>query len=114
MDCMEVIGMEDNLILEEIALSTEQSVSELLDVAHLVPRDILVVGCSSSEVQQQRIGSAPNYELGKNIYQAIQRIIKPMGIFIAAQCCEHLNRALVIESSAAKIYGYPRINAVPQ
>lgn len=106
--------MDEKLMLDQIDISLEKAVSEFLELAHLAAGDILVVGCSSSEVQKQKIGSASNAAIGKSIYEGIQRLIKPKGIFIAAQCCEHLNRALVIEAEAAKMYGYPRVNAVPQ
>lgn len=96
-----------------IAEATEQAVIELLDVARLEAGDILVVGCSTSEVQKLRIGSAPDESIGNSIYSSIQKVLKPRGIFLAAQCCEHLNRALVLETAAAKQYGYPRVNAVP-
>lgn len=106
--------MHDKLLLDKIALYTKQAVSELLEQARLSAHDILVVGCSSSEVQKRKIGSASNYDIGKCIYDSIQEVIGSKNIFLAAQCCEHLNRALIIEKSAANLYGYPQVNAVPQ
>jgi len=106
--------MSDNIYTkEEITEFTIKAVSELLDVARLEEDDILVVGCSTSEVQKKTIGSASNEAIGIWIFESLQKILKPRGIFLAAQCCEHLNRALVLETAAAKKYGYPRVNVVP-
>jgi uncharacterized protein (TIGR01440 family) len=98
---------------EQITALTEKAVLELLEVARLEAGDILVVGCSSSEVQKKAIGSASNEDIGSWIFDSLQNILKPRGIYLAAQCCEHLNRALVLEAAAAQKYGYPRVNAVP-
>jgi uncharacterized protein (TIGR01440 family) len=106
--------MSEIYAMDQIAADTEQSVRELLEVAKLEAGDILVVGCSTSEVQKQLIGSASNEAIGRCIFKSLQNVLKPRGIYLAAQCCEHLNRALVLEAAAAKQYGYPRVNAVPQ
>jgi len=98
---------------EEISAAVKQAVKELLEAAKLESGDILVVGCSSSEVQEQKIGSASSEIIGRCIFESIQSILKPRGIYLAAQCCEHLNRALVLETEAAEKYDYPRVNAVP-
>lgn len=105
--------MAEILSRDQISAAVEQAVRELLAAAGLEAGDILVVGCSTSEVQKQMIGSAPNEDIGSCIFRSIQNVIKPLGIYLAAQCCEHLNRALVLEGAAAKLYGYPRVNAVP-
>ncbi|HHY81858.1 MAG TPA: TIGR01440 family protein [Clostridiales bacterium] len=106
--------MSELYSLEQIAADTEQAVQELLKAAKLEAGDILVVGCSTSEVQKKMIGSASNEDIGRCIYNSIQKVIKPLGIYLAAQCCEHLNRALVLEADAAKQYGYQRVNVIPQ
>jgi len=106
--------MSDQLLLDQIAVSAEKAVKELLEVARLESGDILVVGCSTSEIQKKMIGSASSEAIGRCIYMSIQKVLKPLGIYLAAQCCEHLNRALVLETAAAKQYGYQRVNVVPQ
>jgi uncharacterized protein (TIGR01440 family) len=105
--------MSELYSLEQIAAATEQAVQELLKVSKLEAGDIMVVGCSTSEVQKLMIGSASNEAIGSCIFNSIQKVLKPNGIYLAAQCCEHLNRALVLEAAAAKQYGYPRVNVVP-
>ena len=92
---------------QQIISETTQVVRELLSVARLEKGDILVVGCSSSEVANCSIGTFSSEEIGKVIFDTIHEIVKAEGIYLAAQCCEHLNRALIIEKEAAKEYRLP-------
>ena len=73
----------------------------------------LVVGCSTSEVTGHKVGSYSSPELGQAIYEGMQEVLIPRGIYLAAQCCEHLNRAVVLERAAAEKYGYEPVCAVP-
>lgn len=98
---------------QQIISETTQVVRELLSVARLEKGDILVVGCSSSEVANCSIGTFSSEEIGKVIFDTIHEIVKAEGIYLAAQCCEHLNRALIIEKEAAKEYRLPVVNVVP-
>lgn len=75
---------------------------------------LLVVGCSSSEVMGGTIGKNSNVETGAEIAKAVMDTAKQYGIQIAAQCCEHLNRALVVEKTTAKAKGYEQVTVVPQ
>ena len=100
-------------MLEEIKNQVEAAVTELISVAKLDDGDIVVIGCSSSEVNSQKIGTASSEETGKLIFETAQKILSEHNLYLAAQCCEHLNRALVIEKTAAKDYRYPIVNAVP-
>lgn len=74
---------------------------------------ILVIGCSSSEVTGGRIGKNSSEEIGQVIFQTAKKITDEMGVFLACQCCEHLNRALVIETACAEKYGYEPVCVVP-
>lgn len=87
---------------------------ELIEIAHLNPGNLLVVGCSTSEVAGERIGSFSSLELGKELFYGIYRAAREAGVYLAAQCCEHLNRALILEQEAAQRYGYEEVNVVPQ
>ena len=78
------------------------------------PEQILVVGCSSSEIASYRIGAHSSEEIGQAVFEVIYEETSARGIYLAAQCCEHLNRALILESAAAKLYGYEPVNVVPQ
>ena len=99
---------------EEITGQARQAVTELLERARLEPGDIFVVGCSSSEVGGHRIGSDSSPEVAQAILDGIYPVLKEKGIYLAAQCCEHLNRAIVLEKEAARAYGLVPVNVVPQ
>ena len=101
-------------MLEEIKEQTREIVTELLETARMEPEQILVVGCSSSEIASYRIGSHSSEEIGQAVFDVIYEETSARGIYLAAQCCEHLNRALILESAAAKLYGCEPVNVVPQ
>jgi uncharacterized protein (TIGR01440 family) len=101
-------------MLEQIRQESAKAVMELLDVAKLKEKDIFVVGCSSSEVAGHKIGTFSSTEIADAIFSGIYPILKERGIYLAAQCCEHLNRALILEEEAAEYYRYPMVNVVPQ
>jgi len=85
----------------------------LLDAAGLEAGDILAVGCSTSEIMGKKIGTSPTEEAGEAVFHAIYPLLEEKGIWLAAQCCEHLNRALVIEKEAAARFGLPVVSVVP-
>ena len=89
----------------------EKAILELLEKAKLKANDMVVVGCSSSEIIGEKIGSASNYDVAKEVFEGINEVLKERGIFLAAQCCEHLNRAIVVERKAVN---YDIVNVVPQ
>ena len=73
---------------------------ELCELAKLKQGDIMVVGCSSSEVAGGVIGHDSSLETAEQVFGGIYDVLKEKGIFLAAQCCEHLNRAIVVEKAA--------------
>ena len=85
---------------------------QLCEKAGLTKGQILVVGCSSSEICGDRIGSNSNLEAAEAVFEGIYTALNEKGVFLAAQCCEHLNRAIVTEREAAK--GLEIVNVVPQ
>ena len=91
-----------------------QIVIEFIETAKLKENDLLVIGCSTSEVKGNRIGSASKPEIAEEVFLGIWEAAKSKGISIAAQCCEHLNRALILEKEAAEKRGYEQVNVVPQ
>ena len=105
---------ESDEVLEEIRTQTKEVLKELLAVAKMKPGQILVVGCSSSEIGSYKIGSHSSETIGQTVYKALYEELKPLGIYLAAQCCEHLNRSLILEEEAAEKYGYEPVNVVPQ
>lgn len=93
---------------------TEKLVTELLEAACLRKGDILVVGCSTSEVAGGTIGKNSSAEAADAVFAAIAPILRERGIFLAAQCCEHLNRALIVERECAERYGLCEVCVLPQ
>ncbi len=111
---MEQVNQMEAIQLEEIGKQARAVLLELLEAAHMEPGQILVVGCSSSEIDSFKIGSHSSSEIGQAVYLAFYKELKARGIYLAAQCCEHLNRALILEKEAADKYGYEPVNVVPQ
>lgn len=101
-------------MLEKIKQDAIAAVSELLDVAKLQAGDILVIGCSSSEMVGEKIGTHSSVDAANALADAVLPLLKEKGVHIAVQCCEHLNRALILESAVAEKYGYEAVNVVPQ
>ena len=105
---------QKGLIKIDIKNKAEALVSELIEKAKLNKGDILVVGCSSSEIVGESIGKGSDFNAANAVFEGIAPTLKEKGIFLAAQCCEHLNRALILEKEAARRFGYEGVNVVPQ
>ncbi len=100
--------------LKDIEYQTQKAVTEILEQAKLKMGDLFVIGCSTSEVGGSRIGSASSMDIAGAIYRGAHAALEPHGIQLAAQCCEHLNRALIVERQTAESYGYEPVNVLPQ
>ncbi len=101
-------------LAQTIRQSAKTLIEELLDSTSLDRGQILVIGCSSSEILGKKIGKGSSYEAAKILFETIYPIIKNKGIYLAAQCCEHLNRALIVERECAEKYGYEIVSVIPQ
>ena len=99
---------------EEIKKAAYTAITELLDAAGLKAGDIFVIGCSSSEIMGDTIGKGSTFEAAKAVFDTVYPILKEKGIYLAAQCCEHLNRALIVERECAERYGYEIVAVKPQ
>ena len=97
-----------------VAAQARQATEELLAAARLERGEILLVGCSSSEIVGGRIGHASSLEAAQAVFAGIYPALQERGIWLAAQCCEHLNRALVLERDCARQYGYDPVCVIPQ
>ncbi|MDL2310532.1 TIGR01440 family protein [Peptostreptococcaceae bacterium OttesenSCG-928-C18] len=75
---------------------------------------LLVIGCSSSEVIGSKIGTNSNYEVGETISKTLIELARENNLYMAAQCCEHLNRALVVEREVAEKFGFEIVTVVPK
>ena len=98
---------------EEITAQARQAVTELVDAAGLRAGELLVIGCSSSEMVGARIGKGSSMEAAQAALDGIWPVVQERGIYLAAQCCEHLNRALILDEAAAEKFGYEIVNVLP-
>lgn len=99
---------------EDITIQAKTVVSELLDQANLKPGALVVVGCSSSEMVGKRIGKGSSMDAARAAFRGIYPVLQEQGIHLAVQCCEHLNRALIMERAVAERKGYEIVNVMPQ
>ena len=97
---------------EQIAQQCRDAAAELYEVARLKAGDIVVVGCSTSEVLGSKIGTNSAPETAVEIFNSIYGFLKEKGVYLAAQCCEHLNRAIIVEREA--VPNADIVNVVPQ
>lgn len=97
---------------EELKRQAAEAARELCELAKLKAGDILVVGCSTSEVHGSKIGTDSAPETAQALFTAINDVLAPRGIYLAAQCCEHLNRAIIVSREA--VPGAQIVNVVPQ
>lgn len=95
-----------------IYAQTKAAIAELCEKAKLKQGNIVVVGCSTSEVIGSKIGTNSSPQVAEEIFDALYDYTKSKGIFLAIQCCEHLNRAIITERSAVP-FAEP-VNVVPQ
>ncbi len=100
--------------LVQIKQEAAQAAKELIGQSALKPKDIVLVGCSSSEIAGERIGTFSSAELAQAVFEGIYEVLSEHGLYLAAQCCEHLNRAVIIEQDAAEYERIPIVNAVPR
>ncbi len=98
----------------DIREQSRRAAAELLEKARLLPGDLFVLGCSSSEILGGTIGRASSLETAQAVLDGIYPLLREQGVFLAAQCCEHLNRALIVEADCARRYGYDPVSVRPQ
>ncbi len=99
-------------MFENLKLQAYNSALEIIETAKLKQNEILVVGCSTSEILGDKIGTNSLPEAAKAVFDGIYKAANEKGIFIAAQCCEHLNRAIITESAAVPFA--ESVNVVPK
>lgn len=99
-------------MLEQVRKEAAAAAEQICEIAKLRKGQILVVGCSTSEVAGHKVGSHSSPEIGQAIFDGLNQVLAPKGIYLAAQCCEHLNRAIIVER---EVVPFAEIcNVVPQ
>lgn len=91
----------------------ETLLSEMAEQTTFERGEFFVVGCSTSEVAGQRIGTAGAFDIGETLYEPLVAFAKKHGLFLAFQGCEHINRALTIEQEALQSHRLERVSVVP-
>ena len=99
---------------EEITLQARTVVTELLEQANMRPGSLLVIGCSSSEMVGEKIGKGSSMDAAQAAFAGIAPVLQEQGIELAVQCCEHLNRALIMERRVAEKRGCEIVNVMPR
>ena len=99
---------------DEIRSAAREAMAELLELAKLPEGALVVVGCSSSEIMGARIGKGSTPEAAEAVYEGVSPLLAERGLRLAAQCCEHLNRALIVERETAEHFGYEPVCVIPQ
>lgn len=91
----------------------QTAVNELFEISNVKKGQILVVGCSTSEVIGKKIGTSGTLDTANVLFNVLYEETKKHGMYLACQCCEHLNRALVVERECAEKFGLTVVMAVP-
>lgn len=107
-----VHDVENKNLLVQVKEEAANGARQLAEVARLHKGQIVVVGCSTSEVVGHNVGSWSTPEVANAIFEGLNSVFAPMGVYIAAQCCEHLNRALIVEHEA--VPNGEIVNVMPQ
>lgn len=107
-----VHDVENKNLLSQVKEESANAARQLAEAARLHKGQIVVVGCSTSEVVGHNVGSWSTPEVANAIFEGLNSVFAPMGVYIAAQCCEHLNRALIVEHEA--VPNVEIVNVMPQ
>ena len=104
--------IKDDGLLLQVEREATRAARQLAQEARLHKGQIVVIGCSTSEVVGHKVGSWSTPEVADAIFRGLNSVFAPMGVYMAAQCCEHLNRALIVEQAA--VPGAEIVNVVPE
>lgn len=96
-----------------LALQMAQLFAEFLDSGHFKPGQLIVIGCSTSEVAGDHIGQAGSPDIAAQLFGPLERLAREHDMHLAFQCCEHLNRALVVERRTMEAFNLEEVSVVP-
>ena len=99
---------------DTIRKEAADAMQALVEASHVQAGDLVVVGCSSSEVGGHKIGTDSSPDVARAVLEGLLPVLQRNGLFLAAQCCEHLGRALIVEYDAAVRYHLTPVNVIPQ
>ncbi|MFS1510902.1 TIGR01440 family protein [Chengkuizengella sp. SCS-71B] len=99
--------------LEKMSKQVEEITRQLITEGNIKPQQIIVIGTSTSEVLGQHIGTSGAEMVASEIFKGIQAVQKDLDFYVAFQCCEHLNRALVVEREVVQQYVLEEVSVIP-
>ncbi|UUZ82574.1 TIGR01440 family protein [Paenibacillus sp. P26] len=99
--------------LGNICFHVEQNLRELIQAGRIAAGQLIVIGTSTSEVLGRHIGTGGSEEVARHIFDAVEKVRSEAGFYPVFQCCEHLNRALVMERAAMERYGLEQVSVIP-
>lgn len=105
---------ESEMDLQKLKEQAASITEEAVRLGKIKAGDLFVVGCSSSAVQGEMLGSHSSMDIAEAVFDGVYGVLEPKGIYLAAQCCEHLGRALIVEREAAEKFDLERVNVIPQ
>lgn len=100
-------------LLKQVKVDIDHIVAEWLESNDVNENDLFVIGCSTSEVAGKHIGTSGSEEIAAIIFEALQRLSNERNIHLVFQCCEHLNRALVLENSVREQLKLDAVSVIP-
>ena len=106
--------MEQTELVMQIKKDAAAVIEEMAEKSNLKKGQLFIIGCSSSEIVGEHMGTASNKDAAEAMYSAISDFLHEKGVDMAVQCCEHLNRSVVVEREVAERYGFEEVNVVPQ
>ncbi len=101
-------------MIRQIEEDAAAVIAEVAEKAKLKEGQLFIIGCSSSETIGEHMGTASSKDAAEVIYRTIAKALKARGVNLAVQCCEHLNRAVVVERETMQKYGFEEVNVIPQ
>ena len=96
--------------LTEIGQQMREAFSEYLSTSDFHPGQIIVIGCSTSEVHGGQIGKDSQPQVAETLYEVLAPMAEEKGLYLAFQCCEHLNRALVVDREVMEKYNLTEVS----
>ncbi len=104
---------ENDVDIKQLKSDLSLALEDLLSAADLDREDVMVIGCSTSEIIGKKIGKASNLELAEELFSVIENKLRAEEIYPAFQCCEHLNRALVVPGELFANSDLEEVTAIP-
>lgn len=101
------------MTLEMIQQQLSDILAEFEQIVHMKPKQIFVVGCSTSEIIGSRIGTNGTLKVAEALYEVLERFAKKHDIYLAFQGCEHINRALTVEYELMERYQLEQVSVIP-